>query len=112
LIQAQYLTVGSFVVGVVLMTVWNHYAEASGQDNPTTAEGAAVAAKELHRVHTMEQFSFLAHGLLADVFPLFGAERESRWAPGWEPSFIWPTDQAGMVFQVAHEKKRGSARLG
>jgi hypothetical protein len=54
-------------------------------------------------VHTSEQFTFLANARVADVFPLFGADTERLWAPGWEPRFVWPaipTDRAGMVFQT------------
>jgi len=59
-------------------------------------------------VHTSEQFLFRANARTADVFPLFGAERERVWAPGWEPKFLWPirpTDQAGMVFQVSRGQR-------
>ncbi len=37
------------------------------------------------------------------VAPLFGAHEERKWAPGWNPQFIYPTparDQQGMVFTV------------
>ncbi len=37
------------------------------------------------------------------VAPLFGALEERKWAPGWDPKFIYPTparDQPGMVFTV------------
>jgi len=30
------------------------------------------------------------HGALEDVVPLFTAEGERRWVPGWEPSFPLP----------------------
>ena len=42
---------------------------------------------------------------MAVVAPLFGADKERAWAPGWNPSFIWPAeprDQPGMVFTIAH----------
>jgi hypothetical protein len=62
---------------------------------------------EYKPAHTSEEFTFLVEGRMADVFPLFGADRERAWAPQWEPCFIWPAvpaDRAGMVFQVAHGK--------
>jgi hypothetical protein len=59
-------------------------------------------------VHTSEQFTFLANAPVAIVFPLFGAEKERDWAPGWEPRFVWPplaADQKGMVFRVKHGER-------
>lgn len=55
------------------------------------------------RLHTIRRFDFVAHGTLAIVAPLFGADRERLWAPDWNPDFLWPTpvnDQQGMVFTV------------
>ena len=57
-------------------------------------------------LHTREQFSFVAHAPLEVAWPLFGAEGERAWAPGWDPAFIWPAgpaDQEGMVFKISHE---------
>ncbi len=37
--------------------------------------------------------------------PLFGANEERKWAPEWNPQFIYPVpahDQQGMVFRVEH----------
>ena len=56
-------------------------------------------------VHTHEQFEFIADAPIDVVWPLFGAEGERAWAPGWDPVFVWPrqaADQQGMVFKVAH----------
>lgn len=56
-------------------------------------------------VHTHEQFEFVADAPIEVVWPLFGAERERAWAPGWDPRFVWPeqaADQQGMVFKIAH----------
>jgi hypothetical protein len=56
-------------------------------------------------LHTREQFSFVAHAPLHVAWPLFGAEGERVWAPGWDPAFIWPAepvDQEGMVFRISH----------
>jgi hypothetical protein len=57
------------------------------------------------RVHSEEQFSFIANGPLEQVAPLFGADKERTWAPGWNPEFVHPVpaaDQQGMVFTTAH----------
>jgi hypothetical protein len=58
------------------------------------------------RAHTEERFAFTANGPMEKVAPLFGADRERAWAPGWNPKFIHPTpeaDEAGMVFTIAHD---------
>jgi hypothetical protein len=58
-----------------------------------------------HALHTCEQFSFVAHAPLDVAWPLFGAEGEKAWAPGWDPAFIWPAqpaDREGMVFTIRH----------
>ena len=42
----------------------------------------------------------------SDVFPLFGAYEERKWAKGFEPKFIHPTpahDQPGMVFTTVQD---------
>jgi len=59
-------------------------------------------------LHTREQFSLLANAPFEVAWPLFGADKERAWAPGWEPVFLWPEkafDQEGMVFQVRHADK-------
>jgi hypothetical protein len=57
-------------------------------------------------VHTEETFHFVANASLERVAPLFGAYKEREWAPGWNPSFVWPPradDREGMVFTVTGE---------
>ena len=81
-------------------------------EKPEAAARAAIAAQQQHRVHTSEQFAFVANARSADVFPLFGADMERVWAPGWQPRFLWPAspgDQAGMVFLIAHDHGHKSA---
>jgi hypothetical protein len=54
-------------------------------------------------LHTREQFSVTAMAPLAIAWPLFGADAERAWAPGWDPIFVWPetaADQEGMVFRI------------
>ena len=56
-------------------------------------------------LHTHEKFEFTTHAPLEVAWPLFGAQGERAWAPGWEPEFIWPAapvDQEGMVFKISH----------
>jgi len=56
-------------------------------------------------LHTREQFALIANAPFELAWPLFGAHRERDWAPGWNPSFIWPEkpfDREGMVFTVGH----------
>jgi hypothetical protein len=58
------------------------------------------------RAHTQEKFTFTAHAPIAAVAPLFGADKERVWSPGWNPKFVHPvpaSDQEGMVFTVAHD---------
>ncbi|MGA8028433.1 MAG: hypothetical protein WB992_14915, partial [Bryobacteraceae bacterium] len=42
---------------------------------------------------------------IEQVAPLFGADKERVWSPGWNPQFIHPAppaDMRGMVFTVKH----------
>jgi len=74
-----------------------------------TMHVANAAQAPRQPIHTSEQFTFVANGALAEVFPLFGADRERVWAPGWNPRFVWPmnpADREGMVFEVPHHGKR------
>jgi hypothetical protein len=67
------------------------------------AEGRAE-----QRIHTEETFEFTVAAPPDNVAPLFGADKERAWAPGWDPQFIWPStamDREGMVFTVAHGDK-------
>jgi hypothetical protein len=55
--------------------------------------------------HTHQEFNFTAQASYEQVFPLFGALEEKKWAEGWEPEFVYPTpahDQQGMVFARKH----------
>ncbi|MGB7846081.1 MAG: hypothetical protein WBL63_10725 [Candidatus Acidiferrum sp.] len=68
-------------------------------------QGGAIS-RGRERAHTEEKFAFTAQGPMNEVAPLFGADKERLWAPGWNPQFIHPlpaTDQQGMVFTVAHD---------
>jgi hypothetical protein len=66
----------------------------------------AQAADTAQPAHTHEAFSFVVSAPYADVFPLFGANEERKWAVGFEPTFIHPVpahDQPGMVFTTVQE---------
>jgi hypothetical protein len=57
------------------------------------------------RAHSEEKFAFTAQAPMERVAPLFGADHERVWSPGWDPQFVHPqpaTDVRGMVFTVAH----------
>jgi hypothetical protein len=60
----------------------------------------------LGSAHERSTFEFVAHGPYAQVFPLFGAEKERVWAgKEWDPTFVYPkpaNDIEGAVFTVKH----------
>jgi hypothetical protein len=82
---------------------------------PRAAAHLHAAARALHggqtasgasRAHTEEKFAFTANAPIAQVAPLFGADKERVWAPHWDPQFVYPlpaADREGMVFTVAHD---------
>jgi len=104
---AGWFVVGA-VCGIVLMAAPRvashlHAALHGGHD------GAALVGEG--RIHTEEKFAFTANGPMEKVAPLFGADKERVWAPGWNPQFVHPlpvADQAGMVFAVAHNHLRAT----
>ena len=56
-------------------------------------------------VHTRVEFHFVANAPLEQAASLFGADEERKWAPGWDPEFLYPVparDQPGMVFRIEH----------
>ena len=58
-------------------------------------------------LHTREAFALLANAPIETAWPLFGADGERAWAPGWEPAFLWPqpaVDRPGMVFTIRHRE--------
>lgn len=51
--------------------------------------------------HARTEFDFTARAPYEEVFPLFGAYEERKWAKGFDPQFLHPSpahDQQGMVF--------------
>jgi hypothetical protein len=56
-------------------------------------------------LHTHTEFRLTADAPFEQTAPLFGANEERKWSPGWDPQFVYPTpahDQQGMVFRVEH----------
>jgi len=56
-------------------------------------------------VHTHTEFHFVVNVPFEQAAPLFGANEERKWAPEWNPQFVYPIpahDQQGMVFRVEH----------
>jgi hypothetical protein len=70
-----------------------------------TARAAAQDAAAQSVAHTRTEFHFVVNAGFDQAAPLFGAEEERKWAPDWNPTFVYPSaahDQQGMVFQVNH----------
>jgi hypothetical protein len=90
--------------GALVMAMLPHAAahlRARSRFLQSTSAGNAGAA----RAHTAEKFGFVANGMMEEVAPLFGAEKERVWSPGWNPQFVHPVpakDELGMVFIAAH----------
>jgi hypothetical protein len=63
------------------------------------------------RAHTSESFRFTVAARPSEAFALFGADRERAWAPGWNPTLLWPRpadDRAGMVFEADRAEGRAT----
>jgi hypothetical protein len=72
----------------------------------TSSVTQAQASDTLRPTHTHEAFSFVVAAPYAEVFPLFGAYEERKWAVGFEPKFLHPVpahDQPGTVFTTVQE---------
>jgi len=77
-----------------------HLRRALNAEHVRTPEAGAT------RAHTEEAFAFIANAPVERVVPLFGADQERVWAPGWNPRFVHPVpavDKEGMVFTAAHD---------
>jgi hypothetical protein len=55
--------------------------------------------------------SFIIHGKIENVFPLFGPIREKEWAEGWEPEVLLPAGdilvEEHMIFQTKAPDNEG-----
>jgi hypothetical protein len=66
----------------------------------------AQSPKESVLAHTHAAFRFTVAASYAEVFPLFGAHEERKWAKGFDPQFLYPVpahDQQGMVFTTVQD---------
>jgi hypothetical protein len=98
--KGPWLFVAGAICGVLLMAIPRVVAHLHA------AMRGGSAAMSSGRVHTEEKFAFTAKGTMVEVAPLFGADKERVWSPGWNPKFIHPVpaaDEQGMVFSVAHD---------
>jgi len=77
-----------------------------------TARSAGDSAKSAtEATHTQRTFEFTVRLPKEAAAPLFGADEERAWAPGWNPAFLWPAnakDQRGMVFTIAGGQKKAA----
>jgi hypothetical protein len=83
----------------------------TGCTHAAPAPAPAPAGTAGPRAHSRVTFSFDVAAPMADVMPLFGADRERVWAAGWDPEFVYPSpaaDRAGMVFVVDHAHGRAT----
>lgn len=76
------------------------------REPPSSKPGGPMVADTRERLH-VEMTGVVPMALpLAEAFPLFGAEGERRWAAGWDPRYVYPTDShpgEGLVFQTTKE---------
>jgi hypothetical protein len=83
---------------VMLFAAMVAVGQASAQEPTPSAEAP---------LHVRTEFSFTVDAPFDQVMPLFGANEERKWSPGWNPQFVYPSparDQPGMVFTVAHRQ--------
>ena len=89
------------VVLFLLAATGSHSAVCAQQPGRSTDTSMQLA-------HSDHEFEFTIKAPMGIVAPLFGAEKERAWAPGWDPQFVWPqpaSDRQGMVFKIAHHDK-------
>lgn len=71
----------------------------------SAAASLAIAQTPAAPAHTNTQFQVTVRLPYDQAAPLFGAWAEQKWAPEWNPQFVYPwpaADQAGAVFKVPH----------
>jgi hypothetical protein len=98
-----------FVLGALSGAVVVAVPRIAGHLHPALHGGQGGDSGE--RAHTEEKFAFTATGPMEKVAPLFGADKERVWSPGWNAHFVFPVpaaDEAGMVFTVAHDHLRAA----
>lgn len=85
----------------------SHIIFATGFLMAATLLSAQQPAPSEELAHTRTEFHFTANAPIEQTAPLFGADEERKWAPDWNPQFVYPKpsqDRQGMVFQVAHDQ--------
>lgn len=99
---------GRFLLGLACGTVLAMLPRAATHLRAATrALDGSAGTHGSGRVHTEEKFVFTARAPMEQVAPLFGANKERAWAPGWVPDFVYPSpaaDVQGMVFTVPHDQ--------
>ena len=58
--------------------------------------------------HIVRSHAFVVERPLARAFELFTPEGERAWAPGWDPTYLYPADgrtERGMVFTTGHSNE-------
>ena len=61
-----------------------------------------------------KQASITLHGPVDTVWPLFDPVNETKWAPAWQPEFVFPADgsvREGMVLRTASHGGESSALI-
>ncbi len=102
--------VGLFLLGVVCAVIVTSGPRIAAHLHAVLGGRHAVST-DGQRAHTEEKFAFIANAPMEQVAPLFGADKERVWAPGWNPQFLHPApaaDEEGMVFTVAHSHLRAA----
>jgi hypothetical protein len=102
-------TTGLVCGGVAVMLIPR--AAAFLHANAHSISGGHDSTATTKRAHTEEKFEFTVDGPMAEVAPLFGAEKERLWAPEWNPQFLHPvpaSDERGMVFTTVHGQHHAS----
>ena len=52
---------------------------------------AGTATRRHTLAHTRTEFKFTANASFEQTAPLFGANEERKWAPDWNPQFVYPS---------------------
>jgi len=56
----------------------------------TSAQSADATHGAFQALRRVNRGGFRVDAPIEVVFPLFGAEAEARWAPGWQPEWVYP----------------------
>jgi len=102
-----FLTFGlGLLIGASFMVLPRLTSHAHAAMNALHSGGSVKGVTE--SAHSERTFEFTVKAPMEIASPLFGADKERSWSPGWNPTFLWPADgkdQQGMAFTVAHGDK-------